>query len=294
MTINELKAKIMRELKDYQLRRVPAVYGGVEKSQSLRLGELSGKSLSEIGSQMLYKTESVQNKLLSNLSIIEEGLAKYAETVRGMRSDLTTLGESAKIKEVSLMNELDLMRKQLAKVEGNMRDEDIRANKRYDEAIIRVKEEHMQEINRLRESHQKAIKELNELHYAEQKEVESKLVHVSADSKKMEELNEYTARLENVMRSLREKLKEYYDKQRPLQTSWKDEDAHTDVEEVLYMEFALYSANKFGTDNKWLVERLAEFGKDNEKLKESLSKAMTVPNPQFLKDVSGCIIFWFS
>jgi len=281
--INELKNKITRSLKEYQIKKASMI--PTEKSQSLKLAELTTKSLPEIGSQMLYKTELAQNRILSIFDTIEDISTKYEAQIKGLKNELEITVESAKVKEQNLMAEVELLRKQLSKLELNSRSEDIKNTRRYDDVVLRLKEEHIQEITRLKESNQKAIKELNDLHLNEIKDLEGKINQFKEEDKKSEELTEYVAKLENVMRTIREKLKVHYDKQRPLQTTWKDEDAKTDVEEILYTEFVLYCANKLGTDNKWLVERLAEFGKENEKLKENLSKAISAPDPQFFKEL---------
>lgn len=276
-------------MKENQQKRANAVVSasfGTDKSQPLRIAELTGRSLAEVVSQLLYKIESLQSHLLGNFSNIEEALIKQAESTKILKSDLNLQAENSKMKENNLLSEIDLLKMQINKLENNMRSEDIKNNRRYDEIIIKLKEEHMAELNRIQDNQDRALKDLNEQHFAEQKEMETRLIQANANNRKTDEQNEYISKLENVIRIMRERLKEFYDKQRPLQTSWKEEDCRTDVEEVLYTDFALHHANKLSNDNKWLVEKLEDFGKENEKLKEKLSKSLAVPSPQFLKEVN--------
>ena len=83
ITINELKAKIMRTLKDYQQKKAMSI--PTEKSQSLKITELTSKSLPELGSQMLYKVEISQNKILSTLDNIEDSIIKQEGIIKALK-----------------------------------------------------------------------------------------------------------------------------------------------------------------------------------------------------------------
>ena len=288
--IADIKAKIARTLKEYQQKRPYSAltsHFGTDKSQPLRMAELSGKSLSDLASQFLYKIESFQGKLGQGMGSIEEALIKQGESLKLLKNELALLNESARAKESNLMSEVDGLRQQLAKAEGDLRAEDLKAVHRLEDTIAKLKEEHRLELARIQEGHRKSISELNDLRFSEQKALETKLMQAATHGSKLDELNEYTARLETVMRAMREKLKEFYDKQRPLQSSWKEEESRTEVEEILYTEFVLHCAAKLSNDNKWLVERLAEFGKENELLKENLAKSLTIPNQEIIKEVNS-------
>ncbi len=286
--ISDIKAKIARTLKEYQQKRPYSAltsHLATDKSQPLRIAELSSKSLADLASQFLYKLEGLQSKLALSLGGLEDSLVKLGDTAKSLRAELALLHETSRTKESNLMAEVDVLRKQLSKVEGEIRSEGLKANRRLEDTILQLKEEHRVQLGQIQEAHHKALNELNDLRFAEQKALETKLMQASTHGNKLDELNEYTTRLETVLRAMREKLKDFYDKQRPLQTSWKEEDSHTEVEEILYTEFVLHCASKLGNDNKWLVERLAEFGKENELLKDNLSKSLSLPNQDVIKEV---------
>ena len=74
LNVNETKAKMMNSLKEYQQKII--IIGQDERGMKTKIGKtLYGKSLSEIGSQMFYKTELSQNKILGILDTLENNLA---------------------------------------------------------------------------------------------------------------------------------------------------------------------------------------------------------------------------
>eukprot|EP00826_Nyctotherus_ovalis_P046135 TRINITY_DN5180_c0_g1_i10.p1 TRINITY_DN5180_c0_g1~~TRINITY_DN5180_c0_g1_i10.p1 ORF type:complete len:458 (-),score=80.30 TRINITY_DN5180_c0_g1_i10:215-1471(-) len=258
--MNEIKAKIVNNINDYKHKRA-SIMENDEKG--LKMSELfSGTLLQETVSQSIYKAELMHSQSLSFLDTLQDSISKHKSTVKGLNSELDLMNEAFRSKEAKFTSEIELLHKQLIRLEANINSEKIKASSQSDSIFMRkgLDADSLQ----LHESYKRQIEDLNRQHSEELKSMEMNLLLGRDEDKKAK----YVERLEYVVRSMHEKLKAYYDIQRPLQSAWKDEDADTHIEEIFYAAFAIYCANKYEADCKWLSQRLQQCDKDNKVLQE--------------------------
>lgn len=248
-----VKDKVMEALREYNQKKI-----SMQSNTQLRATNTLGYNpLSEAVSQMLYKSELAKSKVLS--------------TMKALRSELEMQGESYRIKEGKLVAEMEILHSQINKLGDGIGAEVMKVRNDYDSLLARLKEQHEQELLNLHHT-------IDELKGQCSVVTEEKSFQTSEQHKK--DVEDYMEKLEHVVIAMRERLKAYYEIQRPLQTSWKEEDADTEVEEILYTEFVLYCANKYEADGKWLNEQMEILEKENKQLKE-----IAVASPQALQKV---------
>jgi len=277
--INELKNRYMKALNEYEQKRSIL---HTNQSQTLRITELSPDAFS----QGIYKIELSQNKILTIFDTIEDAINQYSASIKSLKAEISSINESNAIRERQLIAKTESLHQQVTRLENEIRNIETRAARQCDDLAKQLHNEYNQEINKLRGLHEKEIEILENEHLADKKIWEKKLVQVRNEGQKSDELCDYVGRLEEVIRAIRERLKAYYDYQRPLESTWKDEFANTEIQEILYTEFVIFSANKHAADNKRLIEQLAECNRELEELRDKLDKAIMPPNPNFFKEVT--------
>jgi len=269
----------MKALNEYEQKRSIL---HTNQSQTLRITELSPDAFS----QGIYKIELSQNKILTIFDTIEDAINQYSASIKSLKAEISSINESNAIRERQLIAKTESLHQQVTRLENEIRNIETRAARQCDDLAKQLHNEYNQEINKLRGLHEKEIEILENEHLADKKIWEKKLVQVRNEGQKSDELCDYVGRLEEVIRAIRERLKAYYDYQRPLESTWKDEFANTEIQEILYTEFVIFSANKHAADNKRLIEQLAECNRELEELRDKLDKAIMPPNPNFFKEVT--------
>jgi hypothetical protein len=259
--VNDIKAKMLNDLNEYNRKRA-SIVGNSEKE--LRMTELfTNTSIQEVATQVTYKTELMQSQLLTLLSSFEDYINKYERTIKDLQRELDLVNTSFRNKEAKFTSEIELLHTQLIRLEAHINAEKIKTTQSNNTL---VREEFESEIAEVHEMYKKQIEDLKRHYITDLKSIETSFLQGTN-----EDMVDYIQKLEQVIRVINERLKSYYDIQRPLQSSWRDEDAGTDVKEVLYAAFVTYCANKYESDAKWLSERLQQCEKDNEKLKERVN-----------------------
>eukprot|EP01022_Parablepharisma_sp_SALTPOND_P013669 TRINITY_DN1835_c0_g1_i1.p3 TRINITY_DN1835_c0_g1~~TRINITY_DN1835_c0_g1_i1.p3 ORF type:complete len:275 (+),score=62.43 TRINITY_DN1835_c0_g1_i1:520-1344(+) len=266
-------------------RKSKSLASSSDKTQPLRITELSSKSLPEAMSSFVYSVETFQNKLVTELSKLEDEVIKNCETYNAVKTDMDVVLSNSREKDQALTVEIELLQKRMQEIETEANAKVSSIEQQYEELINKMKEENTVEISALHEFNKKYIEELNATHLAETEEYEKKLAELIASREKLED---HAINIENVLNTVKYRLKEYYDSHVHLQSSWKEQ--VSDTEEILYTDFVLHQVNKWENDNKWLVERLAEFGKENERLNEALKGCVKVSSIELVENVLFVII----
>lgn len=272
--INDLKSKHTKALAEYKAATLQA-------AQPSRLTELSTDNFS----QSTYKAELSQTKLLAIFDTVEDAISQYVASVKSLKSELSSASDASVLRERQLHARAENLQQQVSKLESEVRSVEVKAARQCEDVAKRIQNEHSIEVSTLRELYDKKVEGLQSSHLAEKKALEKKVAQARAEGQNSEELCDYVARLEEAIRAIRERLKAYYDYQKPLESGWKDEFASTDIQEILYTEFVIFNANKNAADNKRLTEQLAECTRELEQLRNKLDKAIMAPNPQFFKEV---------
>ena len=198
----------------------------------------------------------------------EDSINKYENLIKNLKNELGSVNETYRTKEIKLLSELEIVRQQFSKLESNINSEGNRNTQGFNDIVMKLKNDHTNELNNLREEHQRKIHQLKLEHLSSLKDMESQILLSRSEDSKTTELNGYISKLEFVIKEIRERLKAYYEMQKPLHEEWKGED-DINIEEVLYTEFIVYTANKYAGDNKWLTEKLAELQRENQNKSES-------------------------
>jgi len=233
-------------------------------------------------SQFLYSTETLQNKLVSGLSKLEDEIIKTTETYNAMKSDMEQILSNAAEKEQNLLKEIEDLKNKISKSETDINIKTTEIENKYSKLLEQEKTAHSNELESIRQKSKSEIETLNKAHSAEISEYEKRLESLLENKQKGDESINY---YENLMNTISNKLKEYYETHKDKQTSWKEEENQEIPLEIIYTDFILHQVNKWESDNKWLVERLAEFGKENERLTELAKGAIKVTSPELVQNV---------
>eukprot|EP00826_Nyctotherus_ovalis_P014433 TRINITY_DN14027_c0_g1_i1.p2 TRINITY_DN14027_c0_g1~~TRINITY_DN14027_c0_g1_i1.p2 ORF type:complete len:398 (-),score=101.80 TRINITY_DN14027_c0_g1_i1:1581-2774(-) len=252
------KDKVMEALREYDQKKI-SMQSNTRLRATITLGY---NPLSEMISQMLYKSELDKNKVLG--------------TMKALRNELEMQSESYRIKEGKLVAEMEILHNQISKLDDGIAAEVMKVRNDYDNLLAKLKEQHEQELLNLHHTIDDLRNQCSVI--TEEKSFQTGEQHKA-------DIEDYMEKLEHVVIAMRERLKAYYEIQRPLQTSWKEEDADTEIEEILYTEFVLYCANKYEADGKWLNEQMEILEKENKQLKE-----IAVASPQTLQKVRFLVI----
>ena len=134
----------------------------------------------------------------------------------------------------------------------------------------------------MNKSHLSAIEEARSEYRHRERELESKLERVTTEDSAL--LKEFRTRLESsqareaqfkeALAAIQDKTNPIYVKHASVQKDWVDELPHCEgigSEALLEVDFVCYLIDKLENDNAWLVERLSDFGKENETLRQQSS-----------------------
>jgi len=215
--------------------------------EALRMNTQVGDKVS----QMFYRAEIIQNKAINLIESFNNLINKQETTIRNLKNELEAQNEASNIKEGKLLAEIRILKDERNKIGDIVSLEVMKVRRDYDNLIERLKEQYNKELDQLNDREEKVYRG---------------------------NMEEYVDKLERVVIAIRERLKTYYDIQRPLQVSWKEEDANTEIEEIMYTEFVLYCANKYESDNKYLAGRLSI-------LEKGQLKDIPVPSPLIVDKV---------
>eukprot|EP00826_Nyctotherus_ovalis_P028407 TRINITY_DN22447_c0_g1_i1.p1 TRINITY_DN22447_c0_g1~~TRINITY_DN22447_c0_g1_i1.p1 ORF type:complete len:303 (-),score=76.43 TRINITY_DN22447_c0_g1_i1:39-947(-) len=132
-------------------------------------------------------------------------------------------------------------------------------------------------IGKTRIEYAKTLEELNNTYMNEAKLLlEDKEVYYAELKKTIEIQKTEISTLEKIISTINGRLKSYYE------TSAKEKIASETLDDTLgCTEVVIEHMKKLENDNQWLVEKLAEFGKENEALKK------TAVSPEVLKEISS-------
>jgi hypothetical protein len=135
-------------------------------------------------------------------------------------------------------------------------------------------------MSRLQEQHEATINELNKMHTTTEKRLHEKLASLTPSETlkaQLLELESDVSKSKDMLMEIESKLKPIYEKQESMHSPWKKQKVEEERNYInyvtLYADFAVYLINKLNNDNKWLVDRLAEFGKENERLKTMIDQS---------------------
>ena len=142
-------------------------------------------------------------------------------------------------------------------------------------------------MNRIQEAHDKTIIELNEIHFDNEKRLQSKVHNLIGTDNEIDMLKAKLLREQEALKYIKEKLYSIYEKHIiASQNTWNPENnANYTAEEMKWLDFINYQITKLTNDNKWLVDRLAEFGKENEELKENIQEGNFNKQKNLLQEV---------
>lgn len=255
----EQKDKEMREFKATLAKQTEKSIYETKKTFESELERLVG----ERERSLKTMTESEKAVMTSRISALEE-----IETIK--RTHTREIEEIRLKWEETVEKERRQHRKEIAQRE----DEEMQREREWKAQRRRLEEE-------LSRAKQGPIPETTVMAETKAVQTMSDSVHFSLQSP-----------VSQLLPELQTRLSPFYQKHSAGDKAWaqslprRREDLHVrlsslaeHVELVLAVEFAVYFGGKMATDNAWLVERLTEFGKDNEKLRLAVSappKAATV------------------
>ena len=272
--ISETKIKLIEDIKTVLDNKSIQ-----EKNEPLKLSDLTDVSVDYIR-KFTGKVDELNETFIQSLKIIAENLSKSSNLLSSISQDFKLSSQDYNQKELKLLGEIELLKKENIYQEENHKREFLKAQLVFEEKLKISGESHKVEMIKIEESYQKLLKEKDSLKNSLEMKIESLIQNTTHNEFQNESLINLIKEKESLLSRIKVRCKEISESQSYTQTNWKMEELRNEPEEIKYIELIIYQLTKLSNDNSWLVERLAEFGKENEKIKQEnleFSKKINLP-----------------
>lgn len=272
--ISETKIKLIEDIKT-----VLDTKSIQEKNEPLKLSDLTDVSVDYIR-KFTGKVDELNETFIQSFKIIAENLSKSSNLLSSISQDFKLSSQDYNQKELKLLGEIELLKKENIYQEENHKREFLKAQLVFEEKLKISGESHKVEMIKIEESYQKLLKEKDSLKNSLEMKIESLIQNTTHNEFQNESLINLIKEKESLLSRIKVRCKEISESQSYTQTNWKMEELRNEPEEIKYIELIIYQLTKLSNDNSWLVERLAEFGKENEKIKQEnleFSKKINLP-----------------